>query len=158
MSNIKHISLPNRKPVLPPTYLLAAILVMFPLHFFLPGLKLLFSPWNLLGTLPLAFGVMMSTLAEKQFHQVKTTVKPFVQSTTLVTDGFFRYSRNPMYLGFTLVLVGIGIILGSLTPFLVIPVFIGLIQYKFILIEEQMMQKTFGCAWTAYAQKTRRWI
>jgi protein-S-isoprenylcysteine O-methyltransferase Ste14 len=143
---------------MPPTYLLASILVMIVFHLFLPGLQLLPVPWTLLGILPLAGGLVASTLAEKQFHTAGTTVKPFIQATSLITDGFFRYSRNPMYLGFILVLVGIGTIMGSLTPWLVIPIFIVLIHARFIRIEEQMMQDTFGDAWREYTRKTRRWI
>jgi len=158
MSNVQLKSHPTRQCVLPPTYLLVSILLMIPLHLFLPGFQLLPVPWNLLGILPLIIGVVVSTLAEKQFHKVKTTVKPFQQATTLVIDGFFYYSRNPMYLGFVLALIGIGAILGSLTPFLIIAIFIALINYKFIFIEEQMLQTTFGHAWLEYAKNTRRWI
>lgn len=50
--------------------------------------------------------------------QAGTTVKPFQESTALITDGVFRLSRNPMYLGFVLVLTGIATLLGSLTPWL----------------------------------------
>jgi protein-S-isoprenylcysteine O-methyltransferase Ste14 len=131
---------------------------MVPLHFLLPGLGLIPSPWNLLGILPLVAGVTISTLAERQFHQAKTTVKPFIPATTLVTEGFFSYSRNPMYLGFVLALLGIAILFGSLTPFLVIPIFIAIIQHQFIRVEESMMQETFGNAWLVYTQKTRRWL
>jgi len=143
---------------MPPTYLLVAIFLMIPFYLFLPGPQLLSIPWSLLGIIPLVIGVGVSSLAEKQFHKAKTTVKPFIQATNLVTDGCYRYSRNPMYLGFVLVLIGIGIILGSLTPFLIIPLFIASIQIKFINIEEQMMAATFGSAWIAYTKRTRRWI
>jgi protein-S-isoprenylcysteine O-methyltransferase Ste14 len=89
---------------------------------------------------------------------VKTTVTPFVESTVLVTDGMYRWSRNPMYLGFVLVLIGIAILLRSLTPFLVIPAFIALIQSVFIQKEEEMLAVKFGRLYTTYAKNTRRWL
>ena len=78
--------------------------------------------------------------------------------TALVTDGLFHHSRNPMYLGFVLVLLGVGLMFGSLTPILVIPVFTAILQLVFIRTEEKMMAEVFGPAWLDYSCKTRRWI
>jgi protein-S-isoprenylcysteine O-methyltransferase Ste14 len=63
-----------------------------------------------------------------------------------------------MYLGFTLMLLGIAIFLGALTPFIVVPIFALTMEYVFIRTEEPMMQETFGDAWQAYKAKVRRWI
>ena len=75
-----------------------------------------------------------------------------------MTEGPFRYSRNPMYLGFVLVLAGIGILLGSLTPLFVIPAFAALMDRQFIQMEEQMLRAAFGAKWQDYASRTRRWL
>jgi protein-S-isoprenylcysteine O-methyltransferase Ste14 len=148
----------RRKPILPPTYLLAALVIMIIINFIFPTPKLLPIPWNLLGLLPLGIGVFISYRAEAQFHQVKTTVYPFKKASTLVTGGLFRISRNPMYLGFVLVLAGVGILLGSLIPLIIIPTFVALIHSKFILVEERLMAETFGEDWGNYRKKVRRWI
>jgi protein-S-isoprenylcysteine O-methyltransferase Ste14 len=63
-----------------------------------------------------------------------------------------------MYLGFVNILLGVAILLGSLTPFLVIPFFIALMDGIFIRVEEQMLAETFGQEWFDYIQKVRRWI
>ena len=63
-----------------------------------------------------------------------------------------------MYLGMVLLLLGVAILLGSFTPFFVIPVFIILINQVFINFEEQMMEKQFGRAWIEYTFRVRRWI
>jgi protein-S-isoprenylcysteine O-methyltransferase Ste14 len=148
----------NGKKLLPPTYVLIAMLAMLGLHFFLPIVQFDLSWWKLTGLLPLALGVVLDLNADNLFRRVRTTVQPFEESTALVTSGPFGLSRNPMYLGFVLVLSGCALLLGSLTPFLVIPVFMILIDRRFIRVEEQMLASKFGAAWQAYCAKTRRWI
>jgi len=81
-----------------------------------PEIKFISIPWNLLGLLFLGTGIGISYAAEAQFHRVNTSVKPFVKSTALVTDGMFKFSRNPMYLGFACILLGVAILLGSWDP------------------------------------------
>jgi protein-S-isoprenylcysteine O-methyltransferase Ste14 len=146
------------KRVLPPTYLLVAIVVMLALHFLLPVYKFVPVPWNILGVVPLACGIALNLVADRAFHQAQTTVKPFEESTTLITTGAFRISRNPMYLGYVLILVGVALIVRSLTPYAVIAVFAILMDRVFIRIEEQMLEREFGRAWLGYAQKVRRWV
>jgi len=70
----------------------------------------------------------------------------------------FRLSRNPMYLGMVLILVGAAMLLGALTPFLVAAGFAAIIETRFIPAEERMLAETFGDAWTAYRNRTRRWL
>ena len=146
------------KKVLPPTYLLIAIVLMLALHFLLPVHKIVPIPWNILGIVPLACGIALNLVADRAFHRAQTTVKPFEESAALITTSAFRITRNPMYLGYVLILVGVALIVGSLTPYAVIPVFAILMDRVFIRVEEQMMEKQFGQAWLEYAQKVRRWV
>ena len=90
------------KKVLPPTYLWISIAIMLILNFLLPLTKIIPWPWNLLGIFPLACGIALNLIADNAFRAAKTTVKPFEESTALVTSGVFRISRHPMYLGFVL--------------------------------------------------------
>jgi protein-S-isoprenylcysteine O-methyltransferase Ste14 len=91
-------------------------------------------------------------------HEAKTTVKPFQESNTLVTGGVYSFSRHPMYLGFVLVLIGIAILLGALTPWVIVGAFIILIELVFIQVEEHMLSEKFGASWEDYKRKVRRWI
>jgi len=100
----------------------------------------------------------MNLIADKAFHQVQTTIKPFEESSTLVMDGVFQISRNPMYLGFVFILTGIAILLRSLSPYLMIPAFAFLIDRTYIKAEEGMLAEKFGATWEAYKAKTRRWL
>jgi protein-S-isoprenylcysteine O-methyltransferase Ste14 len=144
--------------ILPPAYLLIAMISMVVLHFVLPIVRLIPAPWNVLGIVFLLAGITLELLADSLFHRVGTTVKPHEEPSTLVTRSVFRISRNPMYLGFAFLLAGIALLLGTLTPFLVIPLFMILIDRLFISIEEKMLEVKFGRTWMTYKQKVRRWI
>jgi protein-S-isoprenylcysteine O-methyltransferase Ste14 len=103
-------------------------------------------------------GLWINLWASNYFKKVDTTVKPFQTSTHLVTIGFYKYSRHPMYLGMLLILLGIFLLLGSLSPIIILPVYITLITRNFILPEEKMLQETFGDSYQKYKIKVRRWI
>lgn len=144
--------------MMPTTYLLIAILAMIALHFLFPAAIITPPLWNLLGIIPLTMGVMLNLMADGAFHKAHTTVKPFEESSVLVTDGVFRMSRNPMYLGFGLILIGIAILLRSLSPYAIVLVFVIWIQRTFITAEERMLAEKFGTEWEAYKRSTRRWL
>jgi protein-S-isoprenylcysteine O-methyltransferase Ste14 len=146
------------KVILPPTYFLLAIIAMVVLHFLVPIEGIVPVVWKLLGIFPLALGTIMNVVADRAFHRAGTTVRPCEDSAQLVTDGLFKITRNPMYFGFVLMLIGIGLILGSLTSFVIAALFAVLIDRKFIAVEEQMLADRFGERWQAYAETTRRWI
>jgi protein-S-isoprenylcysteine O-methyltransferase Ste14 len=148
----------NRSKILPPTYLLIALAAMASLHFLVPIVKIFPFPWNTLGILFLFSGVALNLISDRRFHQAGTTVKPFETSSTLITNGVFRLSRNPMYLGFALLLGGVAIFLGSLSALIVLPIFAVLIEKNFIIREEKSLEKTFGQVYLDYKRKVRRWI
>jgi protein-S-isoprenylcysteine O-methyltransferase Ste14 len=144
--------------ILPPTYLLGAMVAMILVHFAFPLVRFIPTLWNLLGLIPLCLGVALNLVADRAFKVVQTTVKPFEESSVLVTDGAFRISRNPMYLGYLLILLGLGLLVRSLGPLIVIPIFAVLMDRIFIRVEERMLETHFGEAWVAYKARVRRWI
>jgi len=143
---------------MPTTYLLISIVVMTALHFLFPAMRIVPPLWNLLGLVPLALGVTINLVADKAFHQANTTVKPFEESSALITHDVFRVSRNPMYLGFVLILIGIAVLMRSLTPYAVVPAFAILMDRMYITVEEGMLAEKFGAEWEKYRQSTRRWL
>jgi protein-S-isoprenylcysteine O-methyltransferase Ste14 len=144
--------------IMPPTWLLIAISVMIILHFLLPGGWVVPKVWNLTGLVFLTAGVMANLMADSAFHKAHTTVKPFEESTVLVTDGVFQLSRNPMYLGFVLILAGIAMLLRTISPYVVILAFVILIDTTYVRVEERILAEKFGTAWEAYQSRTRRWL
>ncbi len=148
----------KRQNILPPIYLLISVIVMALLNILLPWARIIPAPWNVTGTILLISGILINVLADNAFRLAGTTVKPFEESTLLVTGGLYRFTRNPMYLGFLLVLTGLAILLGSVTPFLIIPLFIILMERRFISAEERILAARFGGTWQEYETRTRRWV
>jgi len=146
------------RKTLPPTYLLISIAAIIALHFLFPVLIIIPSLWNLLGIIPLALGVFLNLSADNAFHRANTTVRPFEESSALITRGVFRISRNPMYLGMVLILPGVAVLVGSLTPYVVVLAFAILMDRMFIKVEERMLAEKFGAEWEAYKRSTRRWL
>lgn len=147
-----------RKRILPPTWLCIALLVMAALHLLVPLKKLGLYPWSLLGLIPLAAGIVLNLIADAAFKAGNTTVKPFEASAALITHGVFRFTRNPMYLGFALILLGTALLLESLSAFLVVPAFVLFMHFRYILAEEVMLDELFQENWQSYTQRVRRWI
>ena len=146
------------KRLLPPVYFLFAMILMVLLYFFLPVVQWFWWPWNLVGIALMLLGVALNIVADAQFKRHKTTVKPFQPSSALVTEGVFRVSRNPMYLGLVGILLGLGICLARLTPLVVIPLFVWWRTVQCIVPEEQGLAAQFGHAYRAYHTQVRRWV
>src|SRR5258706_9980449 len=148
----------RKRRLYPPVYFLFAIIATVLLHVGLPLFRWLHWPWNVIGVAPLALGVAMAVIGAGQFKRAGTNIKPFTESSTLVTDGVFRYSRNPMYVGMILALLGIAVLLGSVTPLIVIPLFAWLIAVRFVAVEERLMTAQFGTEYLTYQARVRRWF
>jgi protein-S-isoprenylcysteine O-methyltransferase Ste14 len=148
----------SRRFQLPPTYFNFSWLAMFILHFTFPVYQFLHYPYNLTGFMFLLAGLWINVWASNYFKKVNTTIKPFQRSNQLITSGLYRYSRHPMYLGMVIALLGIILILGSLSPIIVLPIFMVLISRKFITPEEEMLLRTFGDTYEKYKKQVRCWI
>jgi protein-S-isoprenylcysteine O-methyltransferase Ste14 len=146
------------KKIMPTTYLLVVLIAIILLHFFAPISRIITPPLNLVGLLLLVPGVAMNLLADRAFKEQNTTVKPFDESRVLITDGVFSISRHPMYLGFVLILLGVALLLGSISPYPVIIAFAILMDVGFIRMEERMLEAQFPEAWQKYKSQIRRWI
>ncbi len=144
--------------VLPPMYLLLALVAMAGLHSLWPVAQYLSFPGSLIGLVPLGAGVVLNIAADRQFKRHQTTVKPFQRSSALVTGFPFSLSRNPMYVGLTLWLVGLALLLGTVTPWVPAVAFPILMDLRFVRVEERMLAETFGSEWESYRARVRRWI
>ena len=111
-----------------------------------------------MGIIPLVIGMALNGVASHDFKKHKTTIKPFEKSTALVTKGVFNYTRNPFYLGMILIIFGIALLHGSITPFIIVPAFAILIERVFIVHEERILIETFGDQYNEYCDRVRRWI
>ena len=144
--------------VYPPIYLFASILIMIGLHKLWPLEIWIVAPWRYAGIALMAAGLAVVLRVAAIFRSRETTIRPLEESAALVTEGPFRWSRNPIYVGMMAALAGVGILLGSLAPFLVLPVFFGIISLRFVRGEERMLEQTFGDSYREYRRRVRRWL
>lgn len=151
-------SVDNKPRILPVVWLLLSVLGMAVLDRVSPLVTFVRPPWNWLGLAPLVLGSWMAAVSARSFRRAGTGLLPFGQATALVTHGFFRYTRNPMYLGMVLFLAGVAVLLGSLSSVLPVPLFAGIIQRNFILGEERFMEQAFGQDYLAYKSRVGRWL
>lgn len=107
-----------------------------------------------------AAGLALDLTSLFGFLRARTTVNPVKldQSTALVTSGFYRISRNPMYLGLALQLTAWAVWLGDPLNGLVLAGFVALLTTTQIKPEEQALETAFGDAYRAYKARVRRWI
>jgi len=144
--------------IVPPVWLLATLLASAALHHWLPLRQLVPAPWCYAGVTLIVLGLLLTGPAVFAFRRAGTPVVPFERSTALVTTGPFRFTRNPMYCGMVLLLLGVATLLGSLAAYLPIPLFIWIIQKNFIEGEERFLTEIFGEQYKAYQRRVRRWF
>ncbi|MFK3989574.1 methyltransferase family protein [Psychrobacter sp. NPDC064578] len=109
-----------------------------------------------LGLMGLSLGIMGVT----QFRIAQTTPNPqaLEKVSSLVTSGVYQYSRNPMYVGLVLILLGWAFYLSHFLAFVLLPIFILYMTRFQIQPEERMMAQKFGKTYQDYLNKVRRWI
>lgn len=148
---------PNALPW-PPMLLLGAAVASIALGNWLP-LRL---PDSNIVTIPglliAALGIGFDAWAIITMRKADTNVLPHRAADKLVTWGPFRHSRNPIYLGNTLLLIGIGLAFGNAWFLLSALISAVLVDYLAIRREERHLAARFGDDWTAYASATPRWL
>ncbi|MBN2454777.1 isoprenylcysteine carboxylmethyltransferase family protein [Candidatus Woesearchaeota archaeon] len=147
-----------KSKVLPPTYFTVILVLLVGVHFLFPIARAVSTPYNYIGLVLAAFGIIITVWADHLFKQKKTTVKPHEIPTALVTSGPFSISRHPMYLGMAAILFGSAVLLGSVAALAFPFTFIIFMELKFIPHEERNMSEKFGSEYEKYKKRVRRWI
>jgi len=146
----------------PPLLALATIILGLLLDWLLPAYVLnVFLSGTVRTILGVAFigaGLALVIAANIVFRTAGTHPEPWKPSTALVTDGIFAWLRNPMYVGFLLVLTGWAMWLSHPLPFLFLPVFVAYMNRFQISPEERVLSAKFGEAYDIYKQSVRRWL
>ena len=128
------------------------------MNFFVPR----FNFWgqHLIGTLVGFEGLIIIVAAILKFKKFNTTINPFKsdESSYLITDGVYRFTRNPMYLGLSSIQVAFGLYVGSWASIVLVPFFIFYITKYQILFEEEDLLKLFGEDYSDYKSTVNRWI
>jgi protein-S-isoprenylcysteine O-methyltransferase Ste14 len=141
----------------PPVIYLGFLGLGLALEGLLPGVELPgWTQW--LGAVVIVAGVALMISFELAFKRAGTDANPYSPSSALATDGPYRFSRNPGYLG--MAITYIGITLAAAAPWslvMLLPAAL-VIQYGVITREERYLERLFGEQYLSYKQTTRRWI
>ena len=115
---------------------------------------------NFFGSIMIISGFIIILSSIILFKKYKTTITPLnpSNSTKLITVGIYKFSRNPMYLGLLLVLLGISFMINIIGGFLLIPLFILYLNLFQIIPEENAMVDLFKDEFLDYKKNVRRWI
>ncbi len=148
----------KRKVVsLPPNYFFVCIIGIAVFYFVFPGFNMISMPWNFTGLILMIFGMYLIPASYQIFKKYKTP-EGYKKSTYLVTEGLYRYSRNPMYLGSVIFLLGMSVLVGNVLSFVFPVLFFVIIDRMFVPYEEEKGEKEFGKKYLEYKKKVRRWI
>jgi len=143
----------------PPVIFAAAWILGFALESIAPLGEESLPAWALtIGRLIAATGIALDLWAMAAMTAARTNIMPNRSARRLVTSGPFSLSRNPIYLGNTLVTLGIGLGLGALWFIPLAGVAAVLVERLAIRREEAHLAAKFGAEWTAYAATTPRWL
>ena len=143
--------------MLPPGYFMIMLGLTIASNY-VPKIAIIPRPWSYLGIILVFFGAYLNLHTDRLYKKAGTTVKPHQKPTELITNGPFRLSRHPMYLGMASILLGAAMIVGSLIAFIWPIIFILIMEKLFIKEEEKNMAEIFGKRYETYRAKVRRWI
>jgi len=126
----------------------------------MPAFGLMFPANRFFSVTVAVAGVVIIGVGIASFRRAGTTVNPMKPDSTsaLVVSGIYRLTRNPMYLGFLLVLLGWAIFLSNALAFLLLPAFIFYMNRFQIEPEEKALTSLFGPQFVAYTSRVRRWL
>jgi protein-S-isoprenylcysteine O-methyltransferase Ste14 len=144
---------------IPPVWLAAFVALAFVVGRADPFALSLAGPVaDLLAGLLIGAGLILMLLAVYEMRKWRTTVIPHMEAAHLVTSGIFKRSRNPIYLGDALILLGLILRMDAILALPLVPLFVWWIERHFILAEEDRLRRKFRMAWAQYERATRRWI
>lgn len=147
------------KKLLPPVLFLIFLVAMAGISWALGSPHTITYPYSLIGALFLASGLGIAMYHSRLFKKEGANIMTFGEPTKLVRSGFYRYSRNPMYLGFVLALAGAALLYqAALSSFLLVAAFWLITDRWYIRFEEAEMLKKFGDEYREYCSQTSRWL
>jgi protein-S-isoprenylcysteine O-methyltransferase Ste14 len=155
----KELDHPNISPMVhPPVVALMFIVIAYFLGRFAP---LPFSAPALLRYTGLALtfvGFLLGLGALLEFRKARTTLDPHGSAKQLVTSGIYRFTRNPIYLGFLLMVIGLPLNSGLYWGIVLAPFYVFMMNRLIIQYEEAYLQRKFGETYTGYRSRVRRWL
>ncbi len=144
---------------LPPVWLAAFIAIAWAQSVYYPmGLNFGTGWADLLGGLLIGGGLLLMLMAVLEFYRHKTTIMPRRDSSSFVQSGIYKKSRNPIYLGDAMILAGVILRWDAVLSLPLIPIFVWVIEKRFIIGEEGHLRRTYRAQYASYLNRVRRWI
>ena len=144
---------------IPPAWLVLALIVAWWQSRYLPmDLSLAHPITDLIAGVLIGAGVILILLAALEFRRARTSIIPHQVPDKLITTGIFTRTRNPIYLGDALILLGFILRFDAVLSLALVPVFVWWIERHFILDEEDRLRRGFRMEFARYEQKVRRWV
>jgi protein-S-isoprenylcysteine O-methyltransferase Ste14 len=103
-------------------------------------------------------GIAIAFSAMGIFRKTKTTTVPHETPSTLVVSGPYRFTRNPMYVGLTLIYLGVAGTRNEIWPVIVLPLLLAYINFLVIPVEEKNLRVVFGAEYQKYGERVGRWL
>ncbi len=103
-------------------------------------------------------GSAISAAVVREFHKAATAVSPYHATSNLAVGGPYRFSRNPDYIGQTLIYSGSALVANSWWPLMLLPPVLAAVQRGVIEREERYLDRRFGDTYRRYARRVRRWL
>jgi protein-S-isoprenylcysteine O-methyltransferase Ste14 len=141
----------------PPVLAAALLLGTLALHFVLPEARAV-GWYQVIGLLLVAAGVGLSSFAAALFQARNTTKNPYGEPAAFVVQPPYTWTRNPMYLGVAITLLGMAVFFSSIVMLLAPAVFYAVIDRMVIPREEETMERLFGQDYIDYQNRVRRWL
>ena len=148
---------PNPGLLRPPIIFLCAILLgivlsrAWPLHFVSPSVRLF-------GPIITACAVVLFLLSYREFRAAGTSVRGSERTTTIVRTGPYRFSRNPIYLAFILLVLGLSVWLNTLWLLVTLVPAVGILAMVVVPREERFLERNFNGQYSSYKAQVRRWL
>lgn len=142
----------------PPLLFAAGFLVVLLLRWLRPWplLPPHLVPWAGLGLI--ALGLAIGLTGRAALSRAKTNVNPWKPTTSLVTGGTYRFTRNPLYVGLTLVFVGLALAFDTTWGFVVLVPVLATLHFGVVLREERYLEGKFGDEYRQYRERVRRYV
>lgn len=144
--------------VLPPLLYAAALATGLLLHHLVPRQP--FMPWiaRPLGVILLVTSGALARWGEQTMRRAGTNVNPNEPSLTIVSDGPFRYSRNPLYVSLIGLYLGVTLLVDAMWPLVLLIPLLVVTDYGIIRREERYLEAKFGETYRTYKARVRRWL
>lgn len=146
------------KYVHPPIVALIFIVIAYVAKWAIPIPLVLPNIVRMIGLAFVSIGFLLGLAAFLEFRRAQTTILPHGSVSSIITSGIYRFTRNPIYLGFMLMLIGFPLYSGTIWGLVLAPVFIYSMNSLVIEHEEAYLEKKFGEQYTGFKRRVRRWL